>query len=160
MMFDDSLYDIIGVCRHGLSVALIKKKQILFVPVLQFKNISEAAAIYDYPMGAEEIGRLVFQFFEQMKLRNLTLHIPYQKYWLMPNGIRSYKKYVEAAFLVGLIWDGDDFKVCRWFPANDRGFEPEHLSNDITINTSVSAKELGEFILLQFDYIEKKRQSS
>lgn len=50
--------------------------------------------------------------------------------------------------------------VCRWFPAPDRGFVPEHSSNDVTISTSVSAKELGEFILQQFDYIERKRQSS
>lgn len=78
----------------------------------------------------------------------------------MPKGIRSYKKYVEAAFPVGLTWEGDVFKVCCWFPAHDRGFEPEHTDNDITISTSVSAKELGEFIMQQFDYIEKKRQSS
>ncbi len=156
-MFDDCLYDTTEVCGHGLSVDLINKKQILFVPVLQIKMISEAAAIYDYPMDAEEIGRLVFKFFEQMKARNLTLHTPYKKYWLMPRGIRSFKKYVEAAFPVELKWDGDVFKVYRWFPAPDRGFEPEHSGNDITISTSISAKELGEFILQQFDYIEKKR---
>ena len=68
-MFNDSLYDTTGVCRHGLGVDLINKKQILFVPVLQTKVISEAATIYDYPMDAEEIGRFVFKFFEQMKLR-------------------------------------------------------------------------------------------
>ena len=159
-MFDDSLYDIGGVCRHGLSVGLINNRQILFVPVLKIKVISEAAAIYDYPMDAEEIGKLVFMFFEQMKLRNLTLHTPYKEYWLMPKGIRSFKKFVEATFLIDLDWDGDVFKVCRWFPAHDRGFEPEQTGNDITISTSVSAKELGEFILQQFDYIEKKRQGS
>ena len=160
MMFNDSLYDTTGVCRHGLSVDLINKKQILFVPVLQTKVISEAATIYDYPMDAEEIGRFVFKFFEQMKMRNLTFHTPYKNYWLMPKGIRSFKKFVESAFSVDLTWEGDVFKVCRWFPAHDRGFEPEHSSNDITISTSVSEKELGEFILQQFDYIEKKRQSS
>lgn len=57
-MFDDSLYDTTEVCHHGLGVALINKKQILFVPVLQIKNMSEAAVIYDYPMDAEEIGRV------------------------------------------------------------------------------------------------------
>ena len=56
-MFDDSLYDITGVCRHGLSVDLINKKQILFVPVLKIKNISGAAVIYDYPMDTAEIGK-------------------------------------------------------------------------------------------------------
>ncbi len=45
-------------CRHSLSVDLINKKQLLFVPVLQTKVISEAATIYDYPMDAEEIGRV------------------------------------------------------------------------------------------------------
>ena len=78
----------------------------------------------------------------------------------MPKGIRSFKKFVESAFSVDLTWEGDVFTVCRWFPAHDRGFEPEHSSNDITISTSVSEKELGEFILQQFDYIEKKRQGS
>ena len=159
-MFNDSLYDTTEICRHGLSVDLINKKQILFIPVLQIKMISEAATIYDYPMGAEEIGILVFKFFEQMKLRNLTLHTPYKNYWLMPKGIRSFKKYVEAAFPVELTRNEDVFQVCRWFPAPDRGFEPEHSQNDITISTSVSAKELGEFILQQFDYIERMRQSS
>lgn len=157
-MFDESLYDTPGFCRHGLSIGLVNKKQILFVPVLQIKCISEAAAIYDYPMDAEEIGRFVFQFFEQMKLRNLTLHTPYKNYWLMPKGIRSFKKYVEATFCVDLTWDGDVFSVCRWVPASDRGFEPDLSSKDLTISNSVSAKELGEFILQQFDYIEKKRQ--
>lgn len=159
-MFDYSLYDITGVCRHGLIVDLINKKQILFVPVLQIKVISEAAVIYDYPMDVEEIGRIVFKFFEQMKLRNLTLHEPYKNYWLMPKGIRSFKRYVKATFSVSLTWDGDAFQFYRWFPASDRGFEPESSSYDATISTSVSAKELGEFILQQFDYIEKKRQGS
>jgi len=160
MMINDSLYDTTAVCRHGLSVDLINKKQILFVPFLQINAISEAAVIYDYPMDAEEIGSLIFRFFEQMKSRNLTLHTPYKNYWLMPKGIRSFKKYVEAAFPVELEWDGDIFNVYRWFPAPDRGFELEHSSNYITISTSVSAKELGEFILQQFDYIERKRQGS
>lgn len=159
-MFNDSLYDTTEVCRHGMCVALVNKKQILFFPVLQTHKISEAATIYDYPMGAEEIGGLVFKYFEQMKMRNLTLHTPYEKCWLMPKGIRSFKKYVEATFQVSLTWNGDVFDVCRWFPASDRGFEPEHSSNDVTISTSVSAKELGEFIIQQFDYIERKRQSS
>ena len=74
----------------------------------------------------------------------------------MPKGISSYKKYVEAAFPVTLEWDGELFRVYRWFPAHDRGFEPDGY--DVTINTSVSARKLGEFILQQFDYIEKKRQ--
>lgn len=86
-MFNDSLYDTTEVYRHGLKVALINKKQILFIPVLQTKNISEAATIYDYPMGAEEIGRLVFKFFEQMKLRNLTLHTSYKS----PRGLEATK---------------------------------------------------------------------
>ena len=159
-MFNDSLYDTTGVCRHGLSVDLINKKQILFVPVLQTKVISEAATIYDYPMDAEEIGRFVFKFFEQMKMRNLTFHTPYKNYWLMPRGIRSFKKYVEATFSVSLTWYGDVIKVCRWFPAHDRGFEPEYSCNDIAISASVSAKELGEFILQQFNYIEEKRKPS
>lgn len=159
-MFDESLYDTPGFCRHGLIIDLVNKKQILFVPVLKTKCISEAAAIYDYPMDAEEIGRFVFQFFEQMKLRNLTLHTPYKNYWLMPKGIRSFKKYVEATFSVDLTWDGDIFSVCRWVPAPDRGFEPDPSSKDLTISNSVSAKELGEFIQQQFDYIEKKRQGS
>ena len=60
-MFDDSLYDTTGFCRHGLSVDLINKKQILFVPVLKAKNISEAAVIYDYPMGVEEIGGFIYK---------------------------------------------------------------------------------------------------
>lgn len=158
IMFDESLYDTPGFCRHGLSIDLVNKKQILFVPVLQIKCISEAAAIYDYPMEAEEIGRFVFRFFEQMKQRNLTLHTPCKKYWLMPRGIRSFKKYVEATFSVELSWDGDVFSVCRWLPAPDRGFEPEPSGEDLTISNSVSAKELGEFIQQQFDYIEKKRQ--
>lgn len=157
-MFDDSLYDTTGFCRHDLSVDLINKKQILFVPVLKAKNISEAAVIYDYPMGVEEIGGFIYKFFEQMKSRNLTLHEPYKNYWLMPKGIRSYKKFVEAAFSVDLRWDGDVFEVTRWFPARDRGFEPESSGYDTTINNSVSAKELGEFMIQQFDYIEKKRQ--
>ena len=160
MMFNDSLYDTTGGCRHSLSVDLINKKQILFVPDLQTKVISEAAVIYDYPMGAEEIGRIVFKFFEQMKLRNLTLHTPYKNYWLMPKGIRSFKGYVKATFSISLAWDGDVFEFYRWFPASDRGFEPESSSYDATISTSVSAKELGEFIIQQFDYIERKRQSS
>lgn len=159
-MFDDSLYDITAVCCHRLSIALVNKKQILFVPVLKNKNISEAAVIYDYPMEAEEIGKVVFQFFEQMKQRNLTLHTPYQKYWLMPKGIRSYRKFVKAALLIDLTLYGDVYKLCRWFPAPDRGFEPERSDNDITISAFASAKELGEFILQQFDYIEKKRQGS
>lgn len=54
-MFDDSLYDTTEVCHHRLSVALINKKQILFIPVLRIRNISEAAVIYNYPMEAEEI---------------------------------------------------------------------------------------------------------
>lgn len=157
-MFDDSLYDITGVCRHSLNIALVNKKQILFVPVLQIKVISEAAVIYDYPMGAEEIGGIIFRFFEQMKSRKLTLHTPYKNYWLMPKGIRSFKKYVESAFSVGLRQEGDVFGVTRWFPAHDRGFEPERTDREITIDTSVSAKELGEFMIQQFDYIEKKRQ--
>lgn len=159
-MFDDSLYDTPGYCRHGLDVALVNKKQILFVPTLQSKMISEAAVIYDYPMDAEEIGRLVFKFFEQMRARNLTLHSPYKNYWLMPKGIKSFKKFVEAAFPVSLKWNGDVFDVCRWFPAPDRGFVPENSGNNITISNSVSARELGEFILQQFDYIEKKRRNS
>ena len=160
-MFNDSLYDITGVCRHGLTVDLINKKQILFVPVLQTKVISEAATIYDYPMDVEEIGRIVLKYFEQMKLRNLALHTPYKNYWLMPKGIRSYKKFVESAFSVDLTLDGDVFKFFRWFPSSDhRYFEPEHSNNDITISTPVSAKRLGKFIIQQFDYIERKRQSS
>ena len=157
-MFDDSLYDITGICRHGLSVGLTNQTQISFVPVLRMKNISEAAEMYDYPMDAEEIGRLIFKFFAQMEQRNLTLHSPYKNYWLMPKGIRSFKKYVASTLLVGLRWDGDVFQVCRWFPAQDRGFEPESSGNPITISTSVSAKELGEFLLRQFDYIAQKRQ--
>jgi len=157
-MLDDRLYDTSGVCRHGLSVDLVNKKQILFVPVLQIKVISEAAVIYDYPMDAEEIGGLIFQFFEQMKLRNLTLHTPYKNYWLMPKGIRSFRKYVEAAFPVELTRNGDLFLITRWFPAPDRGFEPERSGGDITISTSVPAKELGGFIQEQFDYIERKRK--
>ena len=76
----------------------------------------------------------------------------------MPKGIRSFKKYVEATFSVDLSWDGDVFSVCRWVPASDRGFEPDPSSKDLTVSSSVSAKELGEFIQQQFDYIEKKRQ--
>ena len=76
----------------------------------------------------------------------------------MPKGIRSFKKYVEATFCVDLTWDGDVFSVCHWVPASDRGFEPDLSSKDLAISNSVSAKELGEFILQQFDYIEKKRQ--
>jgi hypothetical protein len=34
-MFDENLYDTPGFCRHGLSIGLVNKKQILFVPVLQ-----------------------------------------------------------------------------------------------------------------------------
>ena len=97
-------------------------------------------------MDAEEIGRFVFQFFEQMKLRNLTLHTPYKNYWLMPKGIRSFKKYVEATFSVDLRWDGDVFSVCRWVPAPDRGFEPNPSSKDLTISNFVSAKESGELL--------------
>ena len=58
MVFNDSLYDTTGVCRHVLTVDLINKKQILFVPVLQTKVISETATIYDYPMDSEEIGAI------------------------------------------------------------------------------------------------------
>jgi len=159
-MFNDNLYNTTKVCHHGLNVALINKRQILFVPVLQIKKISEAATIYDYPMDAEEIGKFVFKFFEQMKLRNLTLHSPYKKYWLMPKGIRSFKGFVKATYQVSLTWNADVFNVCRWFPSSDRGFEPECPYKDVMINTSVSAKELGEFILQQFDYIERKRQGS
>lgn len=133
----------------------------MFIPNLQGYIISEAAVICDYPMETEEIGKLVFQFFEQMKQRNLMLHTPYKKYWFMPKGIRSYKKYVEATAPITLEWNGDVFGALRWFPAPDRGFEPEGSGRyNATINTSVSAKDLGEFILQQFDYIEKKRRSS
>ena len=52
----------------------------------------------------------------------------------------------------------DTTEVCRWFPAPDRRFEPEHSSSDITIITSVSAEKLGEFILQQYEYIARKRQ--
>ncbi|MCQ4864952.1 hypothetical protein [Pseudoflavonifractor phocaeensis] len=158
---DDYLYDTPGYCHHGLNVDLVNKKQILFIPVLHSNMISEAAVIFDYPMGTEEIGRLIFQFFKQMKQRNLTLHSPYKNYWFMPKGIRSFKKYVEATFSVTLEWDGDIFGVYRWFPAPDRGFTVEGPgSYNVTINNSVAAKELGEFILQQFDYIERKRQRS
>ena len=95
-MLDDNLYDY----DHALSVDLVNKKQILFIPILGCQMVSEAAVIFDYPMGAEDIGSLIFQFFEQMKQRNLTLHAPYKNYWFMPKGIRSFKKYVEAAFPV------------------------------------------------------------
>ena len=156
-MLDDSVYNITEVCHHGLSVAMVNKKQILFIPVLQIHAISEAAAIYDYPMDAEEIGRLVFGFFEQMKRRNLTVHTPYKKYWLMPKGIRSFKKYVQAAIQVNLKLDGDVFKAYRCFPAHGfRGFVTEDSGNDTTISATVSEKELGDFILRQFDCIEKK----
>ncbi len=90
-MFDESLYDTPGFCRHGLSIDLVNKKQILFVPVLRIKCISEAAAIYDYPMDAEEIGRIVFRFFEQMKQRNLTLHTPLKNTGLCPGGFGASK---------------------------------------------------------------------
>ena len=157
MMLDDYLYD---DC-HGLSVDLVNKRQIMFIPILGCRMISEAAVIFDYPIGAEEIGRLVFQFFEQMKQRSLTLQSPYKNYWLMPKGIRSFKKYVEAAFPVGLEWDGNVLGVNRWIPAPDRGFTLEGSGGyEATISTSVSAKELGEFILQQFDYIEQRRQRS
>ena len=81
----------------------------------------------------------------------------------MPKGIRSYKKFVEAAFPVDLTWDGDIFGIIRWFPAS-RGFGPEPgvlkigSGYDAEISNSVSPTELGTFILQQFDYIEKKRQ--
>ncbi len=157
MMLDDYLYD---DC-HGLSVDLVNKRQIMFIPILGCRMISEATVIFDYPMGAEEIGRLVFQFFEQMKQRSLTFHSPYKNYWLMPKGIRSFKKYVEAAFPVGLEWDGNVLGVNRWIPAPDRGFTSEGSGGyEATISTAVSAKELGEFILQQFDYIEQRRQRS
>lgn len=159
---DASLYDTPGLCRHGLQVTLVNKKQILFVPVLQSHLISEAAAIYDFPMCAEEIGEIIYHFFEQMKFRCLTLHESYKSYWLMPKSIRSYKRYVEAAFPVDLTWDGDIFGITRWFPAPNRGFGPEDSNHrndyDAEISNSVSPTELGTFILQQFDYIEKKRQ--
>ena len=155
MMLDDDLYDY----DHALSVDLVNKKQILFIPILGCRMVSEAAVIFDYPMGAEEIGSLIFQFFEQMKQRNLTLHAPYKNFWFMPKGIRSFKKYVEAAFPVTLDCDGDAFGVIRWIPAPDRGFTAESSGGyKVTISTSVSAKELGEFVLQQFDYIERRRQ--
>lgn len=161
MMLDDYLYDTSGFSRHGLSVDLVNKKQILFVPVLQGYMISQAAVICDYPMDAEEIGRLVFQFFAQMKRHDLTLHDPYKNYWFMPKGIRSFKRYVEVAFPVHLEWDGDILGIYRWIPAPDRGFTREGSGGyEVTIRTSVSAKELGEFILRQFDYIERRRQGS
>ena len=159
-MLDDHLYDTEGLCRHGLHVHLVNKKQILFIPTLQGYMLSEATVMFDYPMDAEKIGIMVFQFFEQMKQRNLTLYSPYKKHWLMPKGVRSYKKYVEATFAISLQCDEDIFGVIRWFPACDRGFEKERSDMyDTTINTAVSAKELGEFILQQFQYIEMKRQS-
>lgn len=43
----------------------------------------------------------------------------------MPKGVRSYKKYVEAALLLKLTRDGDLFGITRWLPAPDRGFAPE-----------------------------------
>mgnify|MGYP002518880869 CR=1 FL=1 len=161
---DDFLYDTPGLWRHGLQVALVNRRQILFVPVLRSHLISEAAVICDYPMCAEEIGGVIYHFFEQMKLRRLTLHNPYKKYWLMPKGVSSFKKYVEAALPVDLRRDGEIFRITRWFPAPDRGFgpEPSEINNnhcDITISTSASAEELGAFVLQQFDYIEKKRHS-
>ena len=157
MMLDDYLYD---DC-HGLSVDLVNKRQIMFIPILGCHMISEATVIFDYPMGTEEIGRLIFKFFEQMKQRNLTLHFPYKNYWLMPKGIRSFKKYVEAAFPVSLEWDGNVLGGNRWIPAPDRGFISEGPGgHEVTISTSISAKELGEFILQQFDYIERRRQDS
>ena len=159
---DNRLYDTPGLRRHGLRVDLVNKKQILFFPVLWCKNISEAAAIFDYPMDAEEIGGLVFQFFEQMKLRCLTLQDPYKDYWLRPKGIRSFKKYVEATFPVSLRLNRNVFEVFRWFPEpNCRYFTVEGHSGgcDATIKSTVSANELGGFILQQFDYIEKKRRN-
>lgn len=161
-MMEDSLYDTPGLCRHGLRVDLVNKKQILFFPALWGNLVSEAATIFDYPMDAEEIGRLVFQYFEQMKLRNLTIYAPYKDYWLMPKKIRSFKKYVEATFPVGLELNSDIFEVYRWFPApNCRYFTGESLSGgcDATIKSTVSASELGGFILQQFDYMEKKRHN-
>ena len=54
-MIDPSLYN---TSVYKLDVALVNKRQIQFIPVLWIYGISEAAAIYDYPMPPEEIGRL------------------------------------------------------------------------------------------------------
>ncbi len=79
----------------------------------------------------------------------------------MPKGIRSYKKYVEATFMISLVWDGDILKVVRWYPAKDRGFDGGP-SGDRDYNTSFPAyasnEELGTFILQQFAFIEKRRR--
>ena len=157
-MIDPSLYD---TSVYGLEVALVNKRQIQFIPVLQSYCISEAAAIYDYPMPPEAIGRLAYHFFERMRARDLPCHDPFKKHWLAPKGIRSYKKYVEATFLVSLVWDGDILKVLRWYPAKDRGFSGDP-SRDGDYDTSFPAlasnEELGTFILQQFAFIEKRRR--
>lgn len=159
---DACLYDTPGLCRHSLQVVLVNKKQILFVPVLQSHIISEAAVICEFSMDAERIGELADRFFEQMRRRCLTLHEPYKNYWLMPKGIRSFKKYVEASCPIELTWDGAVFGITRWLPAPDRGFEPEAVNTEngyhAEISNSASPAELGELLLRQFDEIEKKRQ--
>ena len=157
-MIDPSLYN---TSVYKLDVALVNKRQIQFIPVLWIYGISEAAAIYDYPMPPEEIGRLAYYFFERIQARNLPCHDPFKKYWLVPKGIRSYKKYVEATFMISLVWDGDILKVVRWYPAKGRGFDGGP-SGDRDYNASFPAyasnEELGTFILQQFAFIEKRRR--
>ncbi len=87
-MFDDSLYDITGVCRHGLSVDLINNR---------------------------------FYLSLSCKLK-IFLRQPL-------------------------------FTIIPWI-------QQKSGKNDIAISASVSAKELGEFILQQFNYIEEKRKPS
>ena len=145
---DNRLYDY----RHKLDIALVNKTQVLFAPILGARIISEAAEIYDWPLTAEEIGDRAFLYFQQMAKCALPSYEPYKSYWLMPKKVRSYKQFVKAAFLISLELDKDVFKLIRWYPAQDRGFAPSGY--DDIILTSVSAKELGEFVLRQFNHIE------
>lgn len=70
---DDSLYDTSRYRQHGLHVAVVNKTQILFVPCLQSHLISEAAAICDFPMDAEEIGQNIFFYWADGRTRFASL---------------------------------------------------------------------------------------
>ena len=147
---DERFYD----RGQKLNVALVNKAQILFVPILGARIISDAAEIYDWPLTKEEIGERIFLYFRQMADEALPIYEPYKKYWLLPRKIRSYKQFVQATSLISLELDGDRIKLVRWYPdpVPSRGFEKLANEYDDIISATVSAKELGEFV---FNHIEK-----
>lgn len=149
---EDRFYDY----QHKLDIALVNRTQLLFVPILGSKIISDAAEIYDWPLVADEIGNRVLLYFRQMSERTLPLYAHNKKYWLMPKKVRSYKQFVEASLLLVLELDDTAFELTHWCPAPDRGFMPSDTFHNESISRSVSAKELGELILRHFDYTEKE----